>query len=403
MIPGSAAVLKRINRHLGYDFTPYLADLWYADCADAAKRRHEYHHALHLVLGETYYQPLSEWCANHGIALMGHPGASSDLGFERYFQVPGQDLVWRYVEPGPKALVGEHSTMAKCASSAMVHLGRRRNGNELYGAYGHDLTFDEVKWLANWCFVRGQNLLYPHAFYYSVRGPRRDERPPDVGPNSEWWPRFKPYADACRRLCWVNTDCKQVCSVAVLAGPQQTPDRAAAVLFQNQRDFNYLEWRHLWEDARVDDSGVYIAGMTYSAVILDQLAEIPPEALPALHTLATAGRLVSFRTQISGIAGVVAATDDSTLVSVLNRLAPPDIVLTPATTSIRVRHVIKSDRHIILLFNEGGESVTTRITSVLKGASEWWDADTAKVASADLAVPVTFKPHEMKVLSLMCG
>ena len=129
----------------------------------------------------------------------------------------GQDLVWRYVTPGKTALEGGIRTMAKCASSAMIHLGRRRNSNELYGAYGHELTFDEVQWLANWCFVRGQNLLYPHAFYYSVRGPRRDERPPDVGPNSAWWDRYKPYADACRRLCWVNTDSQQSARLRFLA------------------------------------------------------------------------------------------------------------------------------------------------------------------------------------------
>ena len=119
--------------------------------------------------------------------------------------------------------------MAKCASSAMIHLGRRRNSNELYGAYGHNLTFAEVQWLANWCFVRGQNLLYPHAFYYSVRGPRRDERPPDVGPNSPWWDRYKPYADACRRLSWLNTDSRHVCEVAILAATQWLPDVPAKV------------------------------------------------------------------------------------------------------------------------------------------------------------------------------
>ena len=95
-----------------------------------------------------------------------------DIGVERYFQFPGQDLVWRMVEPGKKALDGPDSTTAKCASSAMIHCGRRRNGDELYGAYGHDLTYDEMQWLASWCLVRGQNLLYPHAFYYSIRGPR---------------------------------------------------------------------------------------------------------------------------------------------------------------------------------------------------------------------------------------
>ena len=200
--------------------------------------------------------------------------------------------MWRYVVPGTKALEGEHSTMAKCASSAMIHLGRRRNSNELYGAYGHELTFDEMQWLADWCFVRGHNLLYPHAFYYSIRGPRRDERPPDVGPNAAWWPRYKPYADACRRLSWLNTDSRHVCEVAILADANYCPDAAAKVCFQHQRDFNYLELRHLWEDARVDAEGVRLAGMHYRAVVLDGLPQLPSSAKPAVEKLASAGKLI---------------------------------------------------------------------------------------------------------------
>ena len=83
-----------------------------------------------------------------------------------------------------------------------------------------------MTWLAHWCFVRGVNWLFPHAFYYSVRGPRRDERPPDVGPHAAWWDRYGEYADACRRLSWLNTDCRHVCHIAIL-GQVQRPALAA--------------------------------------------------------------------------------------------------------------------------------------------------------------------------------
>ncbi|HSL86720.1 MAG TPA: hypothetical protein VK861_07275, partial [Bacteroidales bacterium] len=184
VVPGNSSLLPQINNILGYDIKPHLDDLWYNDHPESLRRRADYHRAINICLEENYYRRLGEWCDRKGIALMGHPAGSMDIGTQRYFQIPGQDLVWRYVEPGPKALEGQHSTMAKCASSAMIHLGRRRNSNELYGAYGHNLTYEETDWLAAWCFVRGHNLLIPHAFYYSIRGPRIDERPPDVGPNA---------------------------------------------------------------------------------------------------------------------------------------------------------------------------------------------------------------------------
>lgn len=400
VVPGNAALLDRIQRILGYDFRPHLADLWYADHPESAGRRAEYHRAISLCLEEIYYARLSRWCQQHGIALTGHPAGSMDLGAERCFQIPGQDLVWRYVVPGPTALEGAHSTMAKCASSAMIHLGRRRNSNELYGAYGHNLTFDETHWLASWCFVRGHNLLYPHAFYYSVRGPRRDERPPDVGPNAIWWDKYRPYADFCRRLSWLNTDSQHVCDVAILGDADWLPDRSAKVCFQRQRDFNYLELRHLYEDARLEPDGVHLAGMVYRAIILDGLPRLPEKVQPALQKLAAQGRLVLApgSPHAGRWPGAHATRTPAELAAAIDRLAPPDLVLEPTSTGLRCRHVIKSNQHAYLLFNEESESVSVKIRLSVNGSRQWLDPWTGALGETTPPPTVTFSPHELKVL-----
>lgn len=66
---------------------------------------------------------------------------------------------------------------------------RRRNANECFGACNKDdnpwqLSGGDIKWYTDWLAVRGVNLFIPHAFYYSIRGKRKDERPPDVGPTA---------------------------------------------------------------------------------------------------------------------------------------------------------------------------------------------------------------------------
>ena len=71
------------------------------------------------------------------------------------------------------------------------------------------------RWLALWLLVRGCNLLVPHALYYSIRGPRVDERPRDVGPNSPWWDRYVHFSDMVGKLCWLNTESEHVCTVAI--------------------------------------------------------------------------------------------------------------------------------------------------------------------------------------------
>ena len=46
-----------------------------------------YHHAINSWMSKSYFQPISEWCTAHGIALSGHPHESNDIGFLKYFQI----------------------------------------------------------------------------------------------------------------------------------------------------------------------------------------------------------------------------------------------------------------------------------------------------------------------------
>ena len=268
----------------------------------------------------------------------------------------------------------------------MIHLGRRRTSNEFCGAYGHNFTFKEMKWLTHWLTVRGCNLLYPHAFYYSIRGPRVDERPPDVGPNSTWWGQYKPYADACSRLCWLNTDSLHVCSLAILGLNDHLPWRAAKVCFTHQRDFNYLEARHLWEDATVDAQGIHLAGMRYRALIID--SEIPAKAEAAIEVLRQAGRVIDCRPSM----------DEATLVRRIDGLIRPDVTLSPPAPSVRVRHVIKHGLHCYMLFNEGEDAVQADLK--LRAQGQWYelDSETGQCRKSAAGDTVRLMPHTLKTL-----
>lgn len=393
-VPGTTAILGHVNRILGHDFTPHLLALWYADEPNAARYRRDYHRALKARLEETYYSQLSRWCDSHGIALTGHPAAPDDIGHLRHFHIPGQDIVWRYIEPGkPSALEGAQSTQGKCASSAMIHLGRQRNVNEYCGAYGHNFTFDEMKWLTNWLIVRGCNMLVPHAFYYSIRGPRIDERPPDVGPNSPWWGQYKPFAEACRRLCWLNTGCRHVCALAILGLSDYLPWQAAKVCFENQRDFNYLEARHLWEDAQVGTDGIKIAGMHYKALICE--FDAPTKARAALQVLDRAGRLIRWNAEDGDSLPL-----RGELLQHIDRLIPADVRVAPPTPALRTRHIIKEKSHYYILFNEGQERITFELATSVMGKWFLLDPQTGKKDALNPDRLVELRPHELQVLMI---
>ena len=386
-VAGTTGILEHVNSYLGYDFTDYLPALWYSDEPDAGRYKRDYQRALQKRLEETFYGQISRWCEGHNIALTGHPAGPDDIGHLRHFHIPGQDIVWRYIEPGKKsALEGAQSTQAKCASSAMIHLCRRRNSNEYCGAYGHDFTFGEMEWLTRWLIVRGCNLLYPHAFYYSVRGPRVDERPPDVGPNSAWWGEYRPFADSVCRLCWLNTDSKHVCEVAILGLNDYLPWEAAKVCFENQRDFNYLEARHLWEDAEVSEDGIRIGGMLYRALILEM--EAPAKAKGALEILEKAGRVIQWSKE----------NGEAALLSEIDRLVEPDVRVVPPSRDLRVRHVVKGGVDYFIAFNEGENPIEVKLETLAKGRRLVLDPETGGQEELKDRAPLVLGGHELRVL-----
>ncbi|MEW6193797.1 MAG: hypothetical protein AB1521_01405 [Bacteroidota bacterium] len=355
-VPGNAGIISLVNDWLSEDFTVKLPALWYDDEPDSGTIRKKYYRALNARLEETYYKQLYDWCNEHNISLTGHPGQPDDIGHLRYFHVPGQDIVWRFVDMDkPNALEGAESTNAKCASSAMIHLKKRRNSNEYCGAYGHNFNFTEMKWLAHWLLIRGCNLLYPHAFYYSIRGPRVDERPPDVGPNNTWWNQFKPFTNSVSQICWLNTDSQHICDIAILGLNDYLPWRAAKVCFQNQYDFNYLEARHLWEDAVVDSEGIHIAGMNYKILIVE--FDPPADAEKTIRQLEKNNRVIYWNQR----------DDEDLLAEQLSKIVDKDVTISPPCKDVRVRHVVKNGFHFYMIFNEGKNHITARITFQREG------------------------------------
>lgn len=63
----------------------HLPTLWFEAGERTAKIRNNYQKTVNKKLTESYYKQISEWCANHQIALTGHPAASDDIGLLEHF------------------------------------------------------------------------------------------------------------------------------------------------------------------------------------------------------------------------------------------------------------------------------------------------------------------------------
>ncbi len=340
-----------------------------------------YKKAVNAMLRQNFYAVLSTWCEDHGIVLTGHPEKSDDIGLLAHFGMPCQDIVWRYIEPGNKtALVGEHSTMGKCAADSARHRGKRRCGNEVLGCCGPKedlwgLTFSDMMWYFNWLFVRGNNLIIPHAFFYSVREKRRDERPPDVGPHSPWWEDYHHISDYIKRMCALNTDCVNTAEVAVLCREDGLSWKAVKPLYEHQIAFNYLE-AELLPQAQIGET-ISIAAQKYSVLLLDSGIRLTNEETELLRQFT--GTVVAYRCATTGLTDTVSVENDDALLAAVTAHTTKNGFTDCGAKSLRVSHQQKAGSDYFILFNEGEETLTI---PCLYGGEIWdpWDASVTSVS-----------------------
>jgi hypothetical protein len=176
--------------------------------------------------------------------------------------------------------------------------------------------------------------------------------------------------------------------VAILGLNDYLPWRAAKVCFQHQRDFNYVEARHLWEDAKVDEEGIHLGGMHYRVLILED--DPPQKARSAVETLAKAGRIVRWNEKIG----------DAEFVGQIDRLIPPDVPVAPAAPDLRVRHVRKSGVDYYLLFNEGAGEIEIRLELSAKGQRNLLDPLSGGQSPLAGDNPIRLAGHTMQVLAI---
>lgn len=362
----------------------------------ANRQAHQiYRQSINTLMAEHFFKPLSDWCTDHHIALAGHPAGSEDIGFLRYFQLPCQDIVWRYIDPDLKnGLTGGHSTMGKCSSDAARHSGKRRNGNECFGACGHssdpwDFPFTDMKWYMNWLFARGVNLLIPHAFYYSLRDDRVNERPPDVGPNSPWWDHYQEIETYIRRMCWLNTDCVNVTDIAVLCSDDHLPWKPVKALYEHQIEFNYLETA-LLEQCIITDGTLQIARQTYHVLLVEEgLLISPAQQLVLEQFVQSGGTLLS-----------VADFCDTQTLNTLLQCNPTALKLTKHPADLRISHVIKEHMHFYLMVNESHAPMTFEASTSLIGKKELWNPWDGTVSKLPDSETVSIRLDALEALIL---
>ncbi|MHB8953307.1 MAG: glycosyl hydrolase [Pirellulaceae bacterium] len=168
-IQGGRAWTPGFNQRFAekYGCSPVLdyPALWYDIGPDTAAARNRMFGLRAELFSDGFVKTLADWCRAHGIQLTGHVdqeevvnpvGLCGDLikAFEHQ-SIPGLDQIFAYDR-------GAH--MYKVVTSAAVNYGHRLVMTECYGAM--DLPVPNLYREAMDQFVKGVNLMVPHAVWY---------------------------------------------------------------------------------------------------------------------------------------------------------------------------------------------------------------------------------------------
>ena len=236
-----------------------------------------------------------------------------------------------------------------------------------------------MKWYLDWLFVRGVNLIYPHAFYYSMRGRRKEERPPEVGMHSGFWEDYKTITDYIKRMSWLMTDCTNQAQIAILCSFDKLSWQAARPLFEHQMEFNYLE-EELLPKCKVRDGMIQIADQSYRILVKDKEYDARTEQY--LEEFQKQGVFVIDlwkRQQSKIMLKDQQKIDSEEWIKELEGIYRPDFIPESYVPGLRYTHIKKKEAEFILVTNEGEKPIKTKICIPGKQITEVWDAESGTI------------------------
>ena len=270
------ALAKELKAH-GDDVGELLTALRFklADPEDQARARYRYLDARAEVWGRTMYGRPSEWCKAHGVYSSGHFLEHDNCYYStvlaggnvmqqmKYVEVPGVDLVCRQYYPNQRESVRHQIAFGQMPkySSSVAHVYNRHNGKnwcEIFGAYGQDITYPQMKWLLDWHQYQGCYYLIPHSF--NPRAPYDRDCPPYFynGGKEPRYPLFRVWADYNNRCALLLSEGEHVCHIAQCipgvsyhVGKTIRPEMFAFAIQDAQLDSDWMGYDVI-ESARID-------------------------------------------------------------------------------------------------------------------------------------------------------
>lgn len=363
-----------------FDVLPLLYTLPSRDMPpETARARIELYDLWTGRFRDAYFSTLRDWCRGAGLASGGHlNGEDETVNAVRYgfgqalrqlrgMDVPGVDSIWRQIFPGKP---NQHF-FPKYASSASHQNGTRFSFTESFCVYGNGLTPEQMKWITDYQYVRGINLLVAGCFPLSTRDHLMTGERPHYGPSDPLWDHLPGYFGYVARTGYALSVGTPKIATALYYPVRdlwawgenateavQTHDALAQELLSRQCDFDLIDDDLLAEPGTHIEKGVMCAGaMRYSTIICGDVRWMEPRALERLEQLAAAGGTVISIGHVPGTDGSTGPENKAFHVIAEPReigpVVTPLVKLEPPSRDIRVAGRAVPRGEVLFLFNEG--------------------------------------------------
>jgi hypothetical protein len=315
IVPWTKEMFRRFHERNGYDLRPRLPDLFFDVSAESARIRHDFYETLTAFYADAYYRQIHDWCREHHVLFTGH------LLFEEWLRqmvrvegnpfrhyphldVIGVDHLYPII--GSRDRPAEHVAL-KLASSAAHQLGSERLLCESFGGIFMDTTMQRMKWITDWEYVLGVNLLNPHGFHYTLEGPRKRDWPPSMFYQYPWWHVYDEFSRYVARLSHLLTGGRHVAKVAILwpastifalyTPQQRNPlsnrtefdfNTLTDLLLRLHHDFDYLD-EEVLDGAEIADGVIQVGDERHELLILPPMTHLKLETVERLERFVAGG------------------------------------------------------------------------------------------------------------------
>jgi hypothetical protein len=302
------ATLKAWNLDWKMAYVAYKFDL---AGEDGVAARYQYLDAFAETWGRVMYGGMADWCHQHRVLSMGHfmehgylyvnrdYCAGDMMRLQKYSDMGALDLVCQQMYPGTRP---QDIYQTPKLASSITHVFNKAEDVtmcEMFGAYGQNITYPQMKWLTDQMQVRGVNYMIPHSF--NPRAPFDGDCPPYFynGGFEPRYPLYRVYADYTSRLSLMLSGGRHVCPIALLfggtakqVGDMVTPEDMTTAIQDSLYDCDWLPFEVFESTAEIRGREVALHRERYQVLVVPPVEVIPYPTLAKAREFFAQGGIV---------------------------------------------------------------------------------------------------------------